>query len=150
MKKIMLMALVAIFTMSFVLEAQDNGKNRRDKKHDAPMAMKWSAKDRADNMEKQLGLTADEKAKVQALLEQQDAKRAEQFTQQKAKREEEMQDRAKRREEMQALREKAVTENDAQLEAIIGKEKMGQWKQYRAERQKEMKNPNRGERRALR
>ena len=41
---------------------------------------------------------------------------------------------------MQALREKEMTENDAQLEIIIGKEKMDQWKQYRADRQKEMRD----------
>jgi len=78
MKKIVFMALVAIFTLSFTLEAQDNTRNRRDNRQDTRSGMRWTAKERADNMEKQLGLTADEKAKVQALFEQQDAKRAEQ------------------------------------------------------------------------
>jgi uncharacterized protein YwqG len=61
-----------------------------------------------------------------------------------------MQERTKRREEMQALREKEVAENDAELEAIIGKEKMEQWKQYRADRQKEMRSSNRAGRRSPR
>ena len=150
MKKIVFMAMVAIFTLGFTLQAQDGTKNRRDNRQDIRSGMRWTAKERADNMEKQLGLTADEKAKVQALFEQQDAKRAEQIGEQRAKREEQMQDRAKRREEMQALREKEVAENDAALEAIIGKEKMEQWKQYRGERQKEMRNSNRMERRGPR
>lgn len=142
MKKIVFMALVALFTLSFTLEAQDNKPNRPERR--------WTAKDRADNMEKELGLTADEKAKVLALFEQQDAKRAEQVAEQRAKRDEQAQDRAKHREEMQALRDKAVAENDAELEAIIGKEKMEQWKQYRADRQKEMRDSNRTGRRAPR
>lgn len=137
MKKVVFMALIAIFTLSFSLEAQNN---RRSNRQDTRSGMRWSAKERADNMEKQLALTADEKGKVQALFEQQDAKRAEQVAAHKAKREEIAQDRAKSREEMQTLREKEVAENDAALEAIIGKEKMEQWKQYRADRQKEMRN----------
>lgn len=137
MKKVVFMALIAIFTLSFSLEAQNN---RRSKRPDTRSSMRWSAKERADNMEKQLALTADEKGKVQALLEQQDAKRAEQIAEHKAKREEMIQDRAENRKKMQALREKEVAENDAALEAIIGKEKMEQWKQYRADRQKEMRN----------
>ncbi|OJV90280.1 MAG: hypothetical protein BGO34_08020 [Bacteroidia bacterium 44-10] len=136
MKKIVFMALVAIFTLGFTLEAQDNTRNRQG----ARSEMRWSAKERAENMEKQLGLTAEEKAKVQALFEEQDAKRAEQVAEQKAKRDEAMKERTENREEMRALREKEVTENDAQLEIIIGKEKMDQWKQYRADRQKEMRD----------
>jgi hypothetical protein len=153
MKKIVFVALVALFALSFTLEAQDNGRNRRgNNRQDAPRTgMGWSAKDRADNMEKELGLTAEEKAKVQALFEKQDAKRAEQATQQRDRREGQTQDRAKRREEMQASLEKAMAESDAELEAIIGKEKMGQWKQRRADRLKEMRNSNRtGGRRAPR
>lgn len=137
MKKVVFMALIAIFTLSFSLEAQNN---RRSNRQDTRSGMRWSAKERADNMEKQLALTADEKGKVQALFEQQDAKRAEQVAEHRAKREEKAEDRAKSREEMQTLREKEVAENDAALEAIIGKEKMEQWKQYRADRQKEMRN----------
>lgn len=140
MKKIVFMALLAIFTLSFTLEAQNNGRNRRDNRQEARSGMKWTAKDRADIMAKQLNLTAEEKTKVEALFEQQDAKRTEQMSKQSADRQEKMQDRNKHREEMQALREQAVAENDAELEAIIGKEKMEQWKQFRAERQKEMRN----------
>ncbi|WP_294083298.1 hypothetical protein [Proteiniphilum sp. UBA5384] len=140
MKKIVLMALVAIFTLSFTLEAQDTGKSRRDNRREVRSGMRWTAKDRAENMSKQLNLTADEKAKVEALFEKQDAERAGQIAKQRADRDEKINDRAKQREEMQALREKAIAENDAELEAIIGKEKLEQWKQYRADRQKEMRS----------
>ena len=147
MKKIVFMALVAIFTLSFTLEAQNNTRNRRDNRQDARSGMRWSATERAENMEKQLGLTPEEKAKVQALFEEQDAKRAEQVAEQRAKRDEAMKERTVNREEMRALREKEVTENDAQLETIIGKEKMDQWKKYRADRQKEMRDSRPGGRR---
>lgn len=50
------------------------------------------------------------------------------------------QDRAERRAEMMELRNKAVAENDAELEKIIGKEKMEQWKTYRDEQMKKMRN----------
>lgn len=147
MKKILFMALVAVFALSFTLEAQNNTRNRRDNRQGVQSEMRWSAKERAESMEKQLGLTAEQKAKVQALFEEQDAKREKQVTEQRAKREEMTQDRDKRREEMQSLREKEVKENDAKLEAIIGKEKMEQWKKIRADRQKEMRNSRPAERR---
>ncbi len=146
MKKIVLMALVAIFTLSFTLEAQNDGRNRRNDRQGPQTERRWTAKDRAEAMAKQLKLTAEEKAKVEALFEKQDAKRAEQIAQQGANKEKQTQDRTKRREEMQALREKEMAKSDAELEVIIGKEKMEQWKQYRADRQKEMRNPNRPER----
>ncbi len=50
---------------------------------------------------------------------------------------------------MQALREKAVAENDAALEKIIGKEKMEQWKTMRAERMQKMRETNRQGRRNM-
>jgi len=48
------------------------------------------------------------------------------------------QDRAARRAEMMELRNKTLAENDAELEKIIGKEKMEQWKTYRNEQMKKM------------
>ncbi len=140
MKKIVFMALVAVLMVSMSLVAQDN----KGKRQGPPDGRKWTAKERVDNMEKQLNLTADEKAKVMALFEQQDAKRAEQMAARKAKRDEQRKDRDKKHEEMKVLHEKAVAESDAQLEAIIGKEKMAQWKQYRNEHRKEMRPKREG------
>lgn len=132
MKKIVLVALVGLFALSFTLEAQNN---RRDGRQGARTENRWTAKDRADAMAKQLELTAEETAKVQALFEKQDVERAKQVATQRADRERMTGDREARREAMREAREKAVAENDAELEKIIGKEKVEQWKKLRAERQ---------------
>jgi hypothetical protein len=39
---------------------------------------------------------------------------------------------------MMEMRKKALAENDAELEKIIGKEKLEQWKTYRNEQMKKM------------
>lgn len=147
MKRTVFVALIALFTMGFTLHAQDSTDGKWHKNQKGRTGMRWTAKDRAENMSKQLELSAEEKAKVEALFEQQDAKRAEQIAEHRAKREKVKQDRTKHREEMQAKRAKAVAENDTELEKIIGKEKMEKWKQYRSERQKEMRNSHRKGRR---
>lgn len=138
MKKVALMALAAIFTLSFSLTAQNKTDNGRDGRR-GMSELRWTAKERVENMAKQLELTADQKAKVEALFEKQDALRKEQVARQQEKREEMTEDRAARRQEMMELRNKAVAENDAQLEQIIGKEKMEQWKTYRDEQMKKMR-----------
>lgn len=147
MKKVVLMAMVAIFALSFTLEAQNNQRNRRESTQDVRTESRWTAKDRAEVMKKQLELTEDEAAKVQTLFEKQDADRAEQVAAHRTNRERATGDREARRKEMQAAREKAVAENDAELEKIIGKEKVEQWKQIREERQKAVRDVNRQGRR---
>lgn len=84
MKKVALMALVAIFTLSFSLTAQNKGDKGRSGSR-GMSEMRWTAKDRAETMTKQLELTADQKAKVEALFEKQDAKRKEQVAKQQEK-----------------------------------------------------------------
>ncbi|WP_294070112.1 hypothetical protein [Proteiniphilum sp. UBA1028] len=143
MKRVVLMAMAVIFTTSFSLMAQQNSGRQGQRASE----MRWTAKERAESMAKQLDLTADQTAKVQALFEKQDAKRAEQVAKQREKRDELQQDREKRRAEMQELRNKTLAENDAELEQIIGKEKMAQWKTYRDERMKTMRDTNRQGRR---
>ncbi len=147
MKKMVVMAFVAIFTLSCTLEAQNNTRSRRDTRQGARTEQRWSAKDRVEAMTKQLELTTEEAKKVQALFEKQDAARAEQVAAHRADRERGSRDRDARRQEMQTAREKAVAENDAELEKIIGKEKMEQWKQLREERQKTVRDANRQGRR---
>ena len=142
MKRVAFMTMVAIFAMSFSLMAQQHNQRQRQ----APGEMRWSAKERAENLAKQLELTDSQKTEVIALFEKQDAERAAQFKEQKEK---VGQDRDARRTEMQALREKAVAENDAALEKIIGKEKMEQWKTVRAERMQKMRETNRQGRRNM-
>lgn len=147
MKKILVMTLVALFSLTFAaVEAQNNDEGKQ-----APpqRGMRVTAKERAEQMAKQLDLTAEQKTKVQALLEKQDAKRKEQMAQQREDQEKAKQDREKSREEMKALREKEIAQNDAELEAIIGKEKVEQWKQYREDLMKKMREKGpRGERKS--
>jgi Spy/CpxP family protein refolding chaperone len=139
MKKVALMALVAIFSLSFSLSAQNTTREKKKESKRTPTEMRWTAKNRADNMAKQLNLSDEQKAKVEALFEKQDAKRKEQVAKQQEKREEMTQDRATRRAEMMEMRNKEVAENDAELEGIIGKEKMEQWKSFRDEQMKKMR-----------
>jgi len=149
MKKVALMALVAIFSLSFSLSAQDTAKAKKQDNMRMPTEMRWTAKNRAENMAKQLNLSDEQKAKVEALFEKQDAKRKEQMVKQQEKRAEMTQDRDARRAEMMEMRNKAVAENDAELESIIGKEKMEQWKTFRDEQMKKMQERSKSGERSM-
>ena len=137
MKRLYILLLIGILTLSFTTTAQ----NRRDAQ------VRWTPENRAEYMAKELNLSADEKAKVIALFEQQDKERAEQVAEHRAKRDELRNNREARRKEMQELRTQAVAENDAQLEKVIGKEKLEQWKEIRAKRQDVNRSTNRSGRR---
>ena len=149
MKRLALMALVAIFSLSFSLCAQDTTKTKKQDKMRMPTEMRWTAKNRAENMAKQLNLSDEQKAKVEALFEKQDAKRKEMMAKHQENRDAMTQDREARRAEMMKMRNQAVAENDAELETIIGKEKMEQWKKVRDERQETMRDTNRQGRRNM-
>ncbi len=149
MKKTVAVVMIALFTMSFAMTAQNNNDSDRIGRR-SQVEKRWSSKNRAENMAKQLELTEEQKAKVEALYEKQDAERAEQLKLQREKREQVMQDRESRREAMEKIRKEAVEKNDAELESIIGKEKMEQWKQYRDEVRQKMQDANRKDRRAPR
>ena len=114
-----------------------------------PAEMRWTAKERSEKMAKQLNLSDEQKAKVEALFEKQDAKRKEMMAKQMEKRDAMTQDREARRKEMMEMRNQAVAENDAELETIIGKEKMDEWKKVRDEQQKTMRDANRQGRRNM-
>jgi len=131
MKKVALMALAAIFTVSFSMMAQQKTEKQGQKQR-APEEMQWNAKDRAARMAKQLELTEEQKAKVEALFEKQDVKHKELMEKYQGK-----------REEMMKARDKAIEENNAELESIIGKEKMEQMKKMRDQNQQKMRNANR-------
>jgi hypothetical protein len=98
-------------------------------------------------MARELKLSAEEKAKVEALFVKNDEVRAKQVAENREKRGELQNDREARRKEMQEMRAKAVAENDAQLEAIIGKEKLEEWKELRTKRQDSIREVNRRGRR---
>ena len=141
MKKTTLLTMILFFAISFTLTAQNRGGNRS--RQNAQAEQRWTAKNRAENIAKQLNLDEAQKAKIEALFEKQDAKRAEQLKLQREKRDRALEDRETRREAMRELREQALAENDAELEKIIGKEKMEQWKTYREDYQKRMRDGNR-------
>lgn len=136
MKKFTVLAIIGLLTLSFSLNAQ-NREFRRN----------WTAKDRAEYMAKELKLNDEEKVKVEALFEKFDKERTEQVAENRAKRDQLRNDREARRKEMQDMRNKAVAENDAQLEAIIGKEKLDTWKELRTKRQDSIRDINRSGRR---
>ena len=149
MKKITWIALIAMLVMGCTLGAQDNKRDedRRDQETPPQTENRFTAKKRAESMGKELELTAEQVAKVQALFEKQDAERAEQMAAQRERRDQAAGDRKARRNEMREAREKAVAEQDAELERIIGKEKTEQWKKSREERQQALRDSNRQGRR---
>jgi hypothetical protein len=134
MKKNGILALAAIFALSMSVMAQDlstpaqdqdhKGERKEFKQGERPQA---TAQVRAERLAKQLSLTDEQKAKVQALYEKQDANRE--------KRKVEAQ---KTREEMKARFEAERKAQDAELEKIIGTEKFQKFQATRMEHQKKM------------
>ena len=133
MKRYAMFMLAAMLTIGLSATAQNGQRKQRNNDNNRPrQEMRMTAKERADWMSKQLELTTEQTVKVQALLEKQDAKRAEQIAKQ---REQTTVNREKSREEMRTLREKEMKENQAELESIIGKEKMEKLNSLRESRQ---------------
>ena len=133
MKRYAMFMLAAMLTIGLTASAQNGQRKQRNNDNNRPrQEMRMTAKERADWMSKQLELTTEQTVKVQALLEKQDAKRAEQIAKH---REQTTVNREKSREEMRTLREKEMKENQAELEGIIGKEKMEKLNLLRESRQ---------------
>lgn len=133
MKRYAMFMLAAMLTIGLSASAQNGQRKQRNNDNNRPrQEMRMTAKERADWMSKQLELTTEQTVKVQALLEKQDAKRAEQIAKH---REQTAVNREKSREEMRTLREKEMKENQAELEGIIGKEKMEKLNLLRESRQ---------------
>lgn len=136
MKKYLVIALTAIFLVNLSVLAQNvKPFQKKDNEKRPPREMQTTPKDRAEKMAKQLSLTVEQTAKVQALFEKQNAKRAEQREMNQKKLEEMKQTLNNKREEMNAQREAEKKVQEAELEKIIGKEKMSQWNAIRQERQ---------------
>lgn len=142
MKKHLFLAVALLVTMSMSMPAQNN-TNRNAKNKRTEQVTKMSPKERADIMATKLDLTADQKAQVQALMEKQDTERVKQVEEQRKQRDIGSQDRDKRREEMRASRMKEIEQYNAELEKIIGKEKVAKWNELR----KDMRTTNRAGRR---
>ncbi len=149
MKKYLFLATAFLLTMSMSLSAQNvnnrrggNNRGNSDTRR-SEQVNRMTPQQRADLMAKQLELSVDETAKVLALIEKQDAKRAEQVAEHRKQRDMGRQNRDVDREKMRALRLKEVEEHNAELEKIIGKEKVAKWNELR----KDVRDTNRDGRR---
>ena len=119
--------------MSSNIFAQNNNDSTKRVERRQRVENRWTPEKRAEIMAEQLKLSETEKAQVKALLEKNEKERLAQVIEQRAKRENLKKERDARRAEMQELREQAIKANEAELEKIIGKEKVDQWKKYRDE-----------------
>jgi DNA-binding CsgD family transcriptional regulator/L-rhamnose mutarotase len=93
--------------------------------------MRMSPKERVDLMTKELELTTQQAAQVLALTEKQEAERIAQVTENRKLRDSGSQNSEARRKEMREMREKQVKDHYAELEKIIGKEKLKKWNDLR-------------------
>ncbi len=93
--------------------------------------MRMSPKERVDLMTKELELTTQQAAQVLALTEKQEAERITQVTENRKLRDSGSQNSEARRKEMREMREKQVKDHYAELEKIIGKEKLEKWNDLR-------------------
>lgn len=133
MKKVALILFVGIFILSSNIFAQNYNDSTKRVERRQRVENRWTPEKRAEIMAEQLKLSETEKAQVKALLEKNEKERLAQVIEQRAKRENLKKERDARRAEMQELREQAIKANEAELEKIIGKEKVDQWKKYRDE-----------------
>lgn len=129
MKKYLFLVTALLLTMSMSLSAQNNNR-QNDSRRNGQM-VRTTPQERVDLMAKELNLTADQKTKVLALIEKQDKERLEQIEKQREQRNTGVQNSEARREEMRALRLKEVEKQNADLEKIIGKEKVAKWNESR-------------------
>ena len=127
MKKCSLLALASLFIFNMVLMAQDSfqnpsqGKNSQKKEMKQAQKSILSAEKRVDKMAQELGLSAEEKAKVLALYEKQDTKFRDHVG-----------DDPTMRDELKTKSEWDSKASDVELAKIIGPEKFQKWKEIRA------------------
>ena len=148
MKKYLFLVTALLITMSISLSAQNNSRRNSDNRRGvdnrrSEQMVRMTPQERVDLMAKQLDLTAEQKAQVLALTEKQEKERLEQVAAHRSQRDLGRQNRDVRREEMRAQRLKEVEEHNAELEKIIGKEKVDKWNDLR----KEVRDSNRAGRR---
>ena len=151
MKKYLFLVATLLLIMSMTVSAQNNRRNLDNRRGNvqnienrrSERMMKMTPKERADLMAKELDLTADQTAQVQALCEKQDAKRLEQVAEHRKQRELGRQNQDSRRKEMREMRLKEVEKQQAELEKVIGKEKAEKWNELR----KDVRETNRAGRR---
>ena len=111
---------------------QDNINYRRDSNNNrGNYTMNMLPKERVELMTKELDLTAEQAAQVLALTQKQEALRTEQVAGNRNLRNLGPQERDARRAEMREMRDKQVKEHQAELEKIIGKDKLNKWNELR-------------------
>ena len=135
MKKVTLMLIVIMIFLGCNSNAQNTttaqvNKDTTINLRRSRVENRWTPTSRAESMAEQLNLTEAEKAQVEALLERNAEERAAQAEVQRVERERLRAEREAERTEARELRDKANLANDAELENIIGKEKLDQWKLY--------------------
>ena len=130
MKKYLFLVATLLLTLSITVSAQNNNR-RNDNNRRTDRIMNMSPKERADLMAKELDLTVEQTAQVEALCEKQDAERLVQVEEHRSGRGTGSSNRDARREEMRVLRLKEVERHNAELEKIIGKEKLDKWNELR-------------------
>ena len=130
MKKYLFLVATLLLTLSMTVSAQNNNR-RNDNNRRTDRIMNMSPKERADLMAKELDLTVEQTAQVEALCEKQDAERLVQVEEHRSGRGTGSSNRDARREEMRVLRLKEVERHNAELEKIIGKEKLDKWNELR-------------------
>lgn len=123
MKKFLILALAAVFTIG--LSAQNPERPRGGNNFDRSQ---FTPEKRAERLAEQLGLTAEQKTQVTDMYKAQAEKREKDRNNSEMSREE-------RREHFEAMRKA----EDAELEKIIGKEKMELYLKQRAEREQRMR-----------
>ena len=131
MKKNLLLVTALLLTMSMSMSAQNNNRQNGDNNRRGEQMVRTTPEERAELMTKQLDLTADQKAKVLVLLKKQDKERMEQMEKFREQFTAGTQMTDAQREEMRASRLKEVEKQNADLEKIIGKEKVAKWNESR-------------------
>lgn len=123
-----MLALIAIFTISLTLEAQ----NQKSNNNNGTKRIQLTAGERADRLAKQLKLSDAEKMDVELYYINVDRRRQETI--------EKLKKVAKDSDERNQILETEQSRNDSDLRIIIGQEKMNKYIQIREDRQYRNRN----------
>ncbi len=143
MKKYLFLVATLLLTLSMSVSAQryNNRRNvdNRSNNRRSEQIMRMTPQERVALMTKELNLTSKEAADVLALCEKQEAERIAQVTEQRSQHAMGVQNRDARRQEMREMRDDQVEKHFAELEKIIGKERVEKWNTLR----QDIRNNNR-------
>ena len=135
MKKYLFLLATLLLTVSMSVSAQRNQRNTDNRgnmnNRRSEQMMRMTPQERVTLMTKELNLTTKEAAEVLALCEKQEAERKKQIEENRSQRNLSRQANVARREEMREKRLKEVEKQTAELEKIIGKERVQKWTDLR-------------------